>query len=255
MAIKSEKAFPKPTAIALLAAALGVAIHLAVFFLVRIETEPLADHSETRPHLTFSGEIDPTAAALIDPLTLLVRSGQNPTGPGLEDFRSLSISREISPFPPFFDLEENREWTAWMPPEITEENPGAWLLERTESSLQSFGRAPLSSLALPPDQMTLQRIDLLRGETRVSPLPLPESVEKPLREATFPGPVTFLIDRTDPWSRPQALLVQSSGDVGVDQALRATLSGNGENGAIRGSYSLVTYYLPPVRPSSEETLP
>jgi len=246
MRSRPERLFPKPTAIAVMAAVLGVLIHGAVFFLVRIDAESPADPITAQPTLSFLGPSDPATIALIDPLTLLIRSEQAQPRPGLEDFRSLSISREISGFPPFFKLEENREWTAWIPAEVTERNPGAWLLERTESSLRNFGQTALPDLALPSDRMTLRSIDLMSGESRVLTLPLPTGVEASLREATFPNPATFLLDRSDTWSRPPALLVESSGNVAVDRALRQTLSANAASAVEPGDYVMVTYFFPPV---------
>lgn len=249
MVRKKNKLFPKPTLIAVLAALLGLALHAAVFFLIEIKVKTPEEVTESDEQLSYLGRADPETVALIDPLTLLVESGRQRPGPGLEDFRALSISREISSFPPFFLIENNRDWSSWIPQQTNQENPGVWLLEQSKSSLQNFGREGLADLQLPADRMTLRVLDLLEGDTSYLSLPLPEAIQETSQGATFLNPATFLLDRTHYWSRPPALLVESSGDVTVDRAIRKILSST-KNGIPRqDGYSLVTYYLPP--PSSQ----
>ncbi len=251
MAKKARKLFPKPTGIAVAAAVLGLAIHGAIFFLIEIRVESPERSVESPQAFTFLGESDPETIALIDPLTLLIGSTRAMPGPGMEDFRTLSVSREISSFPPFLTLENNRHWRDWITESIPEENPGAWLLERTESSLQNFGREGLPDLALPPDRMTVRIVDLLETRPAYLTVPMPSAVLESSRGKTFLNPATFLFDRTSRWSRAEPLLVESSGDEAVDEALRSTLITLNGKIPVRSDYSLVTYYLPPPPPAAE----
>jgi len=253
MAHSSPKLFPKPTAIAILAAIVGVAVHGAVFFLLRIEVETPAVFETSAKPLSYLGVSEPDSVAFIDPLTLLIRSNEKDLDTGLEDFRSLSISREISPFPPFLAIKENRNWASWITPEVTEQNPSAWLLERSESSLQDFGREGLPAIQLAPDRILLTAHNLIAGEITSSSLEIPEAVLESMRGTPFLNPVSFLLDRTDTWSRPSALLVDSSGVAAVDQSLKDWIS-SGESGSSRGNgYFLVTAFLPP--PPDDSTRP
>lgn len=242
--------FPKPTGIAVLAAVLGIALHGAVFFLFKVGVQTPEEIVQTNGGLSYYGQPDPTTVALIDPLTLLVSSERVRPGPGLNDFRALSISREISTFPPYYTIESNREWSSWVPRQINEENPGAWLLEQSESSLRNFGRDPLPDLELPPDRMTVRVVDLIQGDTSHLSIPMSEPIRKSSQGATFLNPATFLLDRTDLWTNPAALLVESSGTVALDRALREALSSfdNAIPHSKSGEYSLVTYFLPPPNP-------
>jgi len=247
--VNRKQPFQKPTRIALVAAFIGVLIHFAIFFFIRIGVEKPSQVEESRNILSYLGEPDSETLALIDPLTLLVASGRERTDPSIADFRQLSISREITPFPPFLSLEGTREWSQWVPSPNSEENPGAWLLEQTESSLRNFGRTDLPTLQLPPEQMTLHILNLQTDKETYLILPLPSVIAGYAEDANFLSPASFLLDRSSPWSRPPALPIKSSGNLLVDRALGESFLTLDNGLPKEAGYFEITFYLPP---SSDE---
>jgi len=109
-----HKFFRKPTAFATAAAAIGVSLHLAVFFLFRIDFEKPTTVSRATPTLSFAGNLSSTDTALVDPLVLLLSSQRTSLPGGVRNFREISISREISPHPPSLLIRENQDWTRPM---------------------------------------------------------------------------------------------------------------------------------------------
>tara|TARA_R100000027_G_scaffold52103_2_gene40797 strand:- start:22628 stop:23386 length:759 start_codon:yes stop_codon:yes gene_type:complete len=246
---KRQKLFPKPTAFAILAALIGLAIHAAVFFLVQIRVQEPGEVSHAQEGLVYLGNSDPESVALIDPLTLLVTSGTKRPGPQLDDFRALSISREISSFPPFYKIENNRNWDSWIQRPNREDNPGSWLLEHSESSLQSFGQEEIPDLQLTSDTTTLRIQNLTTGEVSYRSFLLPPEIQAVAVDIPFLAPASFILDRTNPLIRPSALLVESSGDAAVDRAMARALAESLSENALFSGYTMVTYYLAPIDPS------
>ncbi|MFP4351555.1 MAG: hypothetical protein ACLFRP_01950 [Puniceicoccaceae bacterium] len=242
-----KKAFPKPTGIAAAAAALGILVHLAVFFFLRIGIATPSAIVERPPVLAYLGEADPGTTALIDPLGLLVSTQRAAPPLDARDFRDLSISREIGSFPPVLTTAQSGEWAAWIPSGTRDDNPGAWLLEQSESSLRDFGRAPLPPFRLPADRITLVATPLDGGgATLVESLPLSADLRREAAGSALLSPASFLLDRTSPWSRPPPLPLSSSGKDAIDAILGRDLDAGETAARLKSGYFLVTFYFPPV---------
>lgn len=240
------RSFPKPTGLALVAAALGVAVHLVVFFSVRIGVESPASIDRAAASLGYLGEADPDSIALIDPLVFLVSEREEALPLAIEDFRELSISREISPFPPALALADNSRWSDWITPSSTELRPRAWLLEQAVQPLREFGRLPASAGPLPPGSMTVRVLDLSSGRTFSETVPIPPALLEKGSLSAFPNPPSFVLDRLSPWTRPAPLLVESSGDLETDRALASRLAEGLLGNALEEGYYRLTIYLSPL---------
>lgn len=244
---RKPKLFPKPTAIAVVAAVIGLALHAAVFFLVQISVQVPEEVQRPSPDFAFLGEAGPEVVAFIDPLALLVTSATIRPGPQLEDFRALSISREISSFPPYYQIEASRDWASWVPRPNREDNPGAWLLEHSESSLKSFGIQPPPDHKLPPNSTTIRIQNLETGEFSYQSVALPAEILALIDTGAFLTPASFLVDRTNPLLRPAALLVESSGDVDLDRAVRKAIIDSTYGNTVAPGYYNFTYFLSPIQ--------
>lgn len=242
-----NRSFRKPTGIAIFAAVLGIAIHVAVFFFVRIQIETPAEALSSPDILTFVQGNDPEAISLVDPLSLLISSERVRPGPQLEDFRALSISREITLFPPFLSLKTASSWREWVPEQQVEENAQAFILEQNASSLQSFGRDEIRKSERVENTMTLRSVDLASNEITFTELKLPVSIQEAARDSAFVSPGIFLVDQTSSISRPTALRVMSTGDLNLDATIREFLADPINRIFPQRGYYQVTVYLPSLK--------
>ncbi|MEM0964727.1 MAG: hypothetical protein AAGJ81_01075 [Verrucomicrobiota bacterium] len=246
------RTFNKPTGIAVFAAVVGVAIHVAVFFFVRIQIET-PEHAETPAQaLSFIEGGDSESVSLLDPLSLLISSDRVRPGPQLEDFRALSISREISLFPPFLSLKAADSWKEWVPEQEVDENAQAFILEQNASSLQSFGRSETPGVDPQSESMTIRILDLGSDEISFIHLAVPPSIEEVARDSSFVSPGVFLIDQTSNISRPTALRVKSTGDLTLDATIREFIADPENQITTRRGYYQVTVYLPSLLAKSAE---
>lgn len=225
----------------------GIFLHLAVFFLFRIDFEQPLEVAQQTPRLSYPGAISAENSAFMDPLILLLSDQRTALPTGVRDFREISISREISPHPPSLLLGERTQWPDWVPNSGDSINPGTWILGRTVNPLRNYARDASVGPPLRDRDLTIRIENFSDGSIRSIQLPIPEDLAASFAAANAPNPPVFLLDRSDPFSSPPPVSVSSSGDVSFDRILGSALAKGWIDSEIDNDYYRLTLFLPPPR--------
>jgi len=213
-----NRPFPKPTPIAVAAAIVGVLLHLAVFFAIDVGVSSLpAQYSPAATPFHYAGSLNRDISQFRDPLQIYLASDYDPAFSELQNFRSLSISRELSSFPARFLLNREMEWSAWVGSQETVMNPATLIDSPDFNPFHFYQQKDAKRSARTHPQMNVLQTNLETGSVEEFTIDLPDWFldREPVRLQLLPA--RFLIDGRIPHTQKKILQVSSSGDDETDR--------------------------------------